>query len=232
VVEKVSYNTVKKGKKATKVATRTATRSTLEARVNDVEVDPKHWYAATTAGLFSSNDQGKSWTGGPVMGKQDFVSVASNDELLVAATGTSILFSNDNGTTWKEARLASYQVNIKGVAVTPEGQILVATREGAFRSPDAGANWEHSVNGLPDKNITSIVFDASSSRLLATSSATGVIFESRDGGRSWRRGPDAGYPLRRISVVRGRFMAATPFDGVVAQPENDPQSAAAEPGSN
>ena len=38
---------------------------------------------------------------------------------------------------------------------------------------------------------------------------------------------DTGYPLRRVSVVHGRFVGATPFDGVIVQPENEPQSAAA-----
>jgi len=88
------------------------------------------------------------------------------------------------------------------------------------------------MNGLPDKNLSSVTYDSGHKRLLATSIATGVVFESRDGGRSWRRGPDSGYPLRRISVVRGRFMAATPFDGLSAQPESDVESASADTGSN
>jgi hypothetical protein len=58
-----------------------------------------------------------------------------------------------------------------------------------------------------------------------------VIFESRDGGRSWQRGPDSGYPLRRVSVIGGRFVGATPFDGVILQPENESISAGAEAGS-
>jgi hypothetical protein len=33
--------------------------------------------------------------------------------------------------------------------------------------------------------------------------------------------------LRRVSVVHGRFIGATPFDGVILQPESEPQSAAA-----
>ena len=37
----------------------------------------------------------------------------------------------------------------------------------------------------------------------------------------------AGYPLRRVSVIGGRFVGATPFDGVVLQPENESISAAA-----
>ena len=121
---------------------------------------------------------------------------------------------------------------IRDVTISPEGNILVATKEGAFRSSNSGATWEKISNGIPDKNISSISYDSPGKRLLATSTATSVIFESRDGGRSWHRGPDSGYPLRRISVVHGRFLAATPFDGVVAQPERDGESASAVPGSS
>jgi len=73
-----------------------------------------------------------------------------------------------------------------------------------------------------------VSYDSSKKRLLATSSVTGVVFESQDGGRNWKRGPDAGYPLRGVSVVHGRLLATTPFDGVVVQPGDEAQSAAAE----
>jgi photosystem II stability/assembly factor-like uncharacterized protein len=103
----------------------------------------------------------------------------------------------------------------------------VASHDGAFASSDSGASWRHLSNGLPDKNISSVTYDGSRKRLLATSTETGVVFVSENGGEKWHRGPDSGYPLRHISVVHGRFMAATPFDGVIVQPENEPQSAAA-----
>jgi photosystem II stability/assembly factor-like uncharacterized protein len=225
--EKVSYRTVKKGTKKVKVATKTATRSVLEAKVSDVDITSKRWLAATSAGLFTSTNDGKSWTGGPVMGKNDFVAVEANGEMIVAATHTNVVFSKDGGGAWQQAALPNYLSSIHGVTLTPDGQILVASREGAFRSSDSGATWEHMMNGLPDKNISSIAYDGHGKRLLATSMATGVVFESRDGGRSWNRGPDAGFPLRRISVVQGRFLAATPFDGVIEQPGNDSESASA-----
>jgi len=197
----------------------------LDARVNDLEFLPKRWLAATSAGLLSSTDQGKSWIGGPVMGKTDFVAVKASGELLVAATQNEVLYSHNGGSMWQQAPLSSFITAIHDVTITPDQSILIATREGAFRSSDAGASWEHMVNGLPDKNISSITFDQSGNRLLATSVASGVVFESRDGGESWHRGPDSGYPLRRISVVRGRFIGATPFDGVIVQPENEAQNA-------
>ena len=229
----VVEHTVKTPAKGTRKAVTKTTleKSKLDARVNDLELGSGRWLAATTAGIYSSADQGKTWKGGQILGQTDFVSVRAEGSTLVAATRSTALVSNDNGATWKQAGLPSYVVGIRGAAIASDSQIVIAAREGAFRSSDGGATWEHAVNGLPSKDITSVSFDSTRKRLLATSDATGVIFESRDGGRSWQRGPDSGFPLRRVSVIGGRFVGATPFDGVILQPENESISAAAEAGS-
>ena len=222
VEEKIATRTVN----GHKVSSKTAVRSVLTARVSDIEITSSRWLAATSAGLYVSSNDGKSWSGGAVLGKSDFVSVQANDGLIALATHSNVLTSTDNGKTWQESTgLSSYVNSIRNVAVTPDKQILIASREGAFRSPNAGAGWDHMQNGLPDKNISSITYDPSGNRLLATSTETGVVFESEDGGQSWHRGPDTGFPLRRISVVHGHFVAATPFDGVVMQPESENRSA-------
>jgi photosystem II stability/assembly factor-like uncharacterized protein len=207
-----------KPKKGTKVVAKAPVHSTLDARVNAIEVTPQRWLAATTVGMFTSSNQGKSWSGGPVLGKSDFVAVQSAGELEVAATRTDVLFSTNGGTTWQQASMPISLSGIRGVTVTPDVQILVASREGAFRSTDSGATWQRMLNGLPDRDISSISYDESGKNLLATSMATSMVFQSADGGQSWSRGPDSGYPLRLINVVRGRFVAATPFDGVIVQP--------------
>ena len=213
------------------VTTTTFQKSQLESRVNDLELGSERWLAATTTGIYSSTDQGKTWKGGEVLAQIDFVSVRAEGSTVVAATRSSVLVSNDRGTTWKRAGVPSYVVSIRSAAIASDGQFIVASREGAFRSVDGGATWEHVGNGLPGKDITSVSFDPTHKRLLATSDATGVIFESRDGGRSWQRGPDSGFPLRRVSIIGGRFVGATPFDGVILQPEGESISAAAEAGS-
>lgn len=219
--EKTALRGGKKGSKKTQIMS----RSVLDARVNDIEITPRRWMAATTEGLFTSTNQGKSWSGGSIMGSKDLVSVRTSGNLMVAATRTTVLFSTDNGIAWRRANLPSYVTSIRELAMTPDQQILIASREGAFRSADSGLSWQRSYNGLPDANISSISYDEAGNRLLATSTVTGVIFESEDGGRNWHRGPDAGYPLHSVEVVKGRFIAATPFDGVVLQPINDTQSA-------
>jgi photosystem II stability/assembly factor-like uncharacterized protein len=212
--------------------TKTAVRSVLTAKVSDIEITPKHWLAATAAGLYTSSNDGQSWYGGPVMGQKDFVSVQADGELIAVATRSSVLTSTNGGARWQESNtLAPFVSSIRTLTITPDKQIMIASREGAFRSPNAGGGWEHMQNGLPDKNISSITYDQSSQKLLATSTETGVVFESQDNGQSWQRGPDTGYPLRRISVVHGHYVAATPFDGVVVQPDGD-RSASAGVGSS
>ena len=231
VVEKISMHTVKKGTKRVAVKTKSVTRSVFDGRVNDLEITPQRWLAATTAGLLISTNDGKSWSGGPIMGKIDLISVEAKGDMVVTATRMHVLISADGGTTWQQSDPAPYITSIRGVNIGPGGEILVASREGAFRSADAGSTWSHMVNGLPDKNISSVSYDEAGKRLLATSLSTGVIFQSDDDGLSWRRGPDSGYPLRHVHVVRGRFLAATPFDGVIAQPEGETATAAANVGA-
>jgi photosystem II stability/assembly factor-like uncharacterized protein len=232
VVIERTVNAGRKGSKKAVTTTVVANKSSLEARVNDLELGPQHWLAATTQGVFSSTDQGKTWKGGAILGQQDFVSVRAAGSLVVAATRSSVLVSNDKGATWKRTALPSYVVSIRGAALAADSDIVIAAREGAYHSGDDGATWEHVVNGIPAKDITSVSFDSARGRVLATSDSTGVIFVSRDGGRSWQRGPDTGYPLRRVSVIGGRYVGATPFDGVILQPENESISAAAGTGSS
>ena len=227
IVEKTTFHAAKKGSKKTQVASKTTTRSTLDARVSDLEIVGDRWMEATSNGVYLSKDQGKTWMGGPVQGEKDFVAIQGKQNTVVAAARTAVFVSNDNGTTFTQHDLKQYVTSIRGVTVTSDTHIFVASREGAFESSDSGATWSHVLTGLPDKDITSISYDPSGSRLLATSLQTGVIFESSDSGRTWQRGPDSGFPLRRVNVVHGRFVGATPFDGVILQPENDPQSAAA-----
>jgi photosystem II stability/assembly factor-like uncharacterized protein len=230
VIENVSSRMVRRGRKKVRVERKSFRRSVLTARVDDLDITPSGWLAATSAGLFRSTDDGNSWTGGPVMDKQDLIAVAARGNLEVTSTRISLMLSADAGATWQQATLPTY-LTIRELAITPEGQILIAAREGAYRSSDSGATWQHMLNGLPEKNISSIFYDARGKRLLATSTATGVVFESHDDGQTWQRGPDAGRPLLRVVVLNRRLVAATAFDGVVFQPADKSESAAAEPGA-
>ena len=122
-------------------ATTTFEKSELEARVNDLELGSERWLAATTSGIYWSTDQGKTWKGAQVLGQTDFVSVRAEGSTVVAATRSSVLVSNDSGATWKLAGLPSYVVSIRSAAIASDSrQIMIAAREGGFRSGDGGSD--------------------------------------------------------------------------------------------
>ena len=189
------------------------------AKIRDLDLTAGLWLAATSEGLFASDDGGRSWRGGAVLGRDDFISVKSNGNLFVLATRSEILISSDGGMNWRVSPLPLKGVTIHGLAIsTPDSYIFVASREGGFRSLDLGRSWHRMLNGLPDKNVSSISYEPGQRLVLATSKDTGVVFQSEDQGQSWKRGPDTGYPLLQVKLAGDRLLGATPFDGLVTQP--------------
>jgi hypothetical protein len=166
---------------------------------------------------YSPVNEGKNWKGGPVLKISDFVAVRGTAKLLAAASRMQVIISSDHGATWQIARFPTELKGIRGLTTAPDGAIMIASREGAFRSSDSGATWQPMRNGLPDRDISSMSYDDSGKVLLATSASIGLIFLSNDEGKTWLQGPDVQYPLRRVITVKRRFVAVTPFDGVIAQ---------------
>jgi len=207
-------------------------KSELRGRVAQLAVADHRWFAATSAGVFSSLDQGHSWHGGPVIGSENFVSIDALGDMVAAATPNLVLLSQDGGSNWSTAALPPFVTAVYGVALTPSA-VWVATREGAFHSRDHGATWEHVVVGIPARNLVSVHYDAGRQRLLGAATS-GEVFVSRDGGQSWSRASDPGWDIRRVGVAGERLLGITAFSGIVAEPDDAAQSprAAASAGSS
>lgn len=186
------------------------------ARVNDVQVLSDRWVAATSAGLFISSDGGKSWTGGPLLGRSDIASLRSAGGLLLAATNSDVLVSMDQGVNWQLLKLPATLTTFSDVIVTSDMAILVVSHAGVFRSSDLGSSWEQS-KGLAPGQLSFVDYGDSGKTLWGAGSSTGIIFQSRDGGRTWLEGADTGYRLRRVEAVNGHLVGTTFFDGVIMQ---------------
>lgn len=189
----------------------------LTARVNDIQIAPDAWFAATSAGVFTSNDEGRNWHGGPVQNHSDFISVAASPEIVLAVTRKAVVVSFDRGQTWKTATIPSDVTMISNIAVAPANRLYLAAREGAYRSEDSGLSWER-LTRLPVNQLTSIYYDEEEQRLLTMSYTSTQVFQSTDFGKTWKRA-ETGWILRRIRSARGRVLATTIFDGIVAQPD-------------
>jgi photosystem II stability/assembly factor-like uncharacterized protein len=195
-----------------------ATRAVLQFHINDIEIAPNRWLAATSGGIFSSSDQGKIWSGGPVNGEKEFIAIKAEKELVAAATRSKVFVSIDGGTVWKQAALSSAtRTKIYDVVISPDSGIFVASSEGAFRSSDGGASWEHIKNGLPVQEVGAMTFDSKNKRLVAYSD--GFVFDSKDKGQNWRHLDDVGLGVAKISAVDGRLFAIT-GKGLLLAPDN------------
>jgi photosystem II stability/assembly factor-like uncharacterized protein len=190
-------------------------RSRLEGRVSQLSVTANRWFAASSAGLFTSLDQGHSWRGGSVAGLQNFVAVDALHDVVAAATPAAVLISSDSGTSWAAAALPPFVTRVFSIAITPD-TLWITTRQGAFYTHDRGATWGHIIVGLPARNLISLRYDSAGQRLLGVATS-GEIFATRDG-HTWDRIADPGWAVRAISVAAGRLLGITAFSGIVAQP--------------
>ncbi len=195
-----------------------ATRTVLQARINDIEIAPNRWLAATAAGIFSSSDQGKIWGGGPVGGEKEFIAIKAEKELVVAATRSKLFLSTDGGTVWKQMLIGAPKTTLHGLVILPDLRIFVASSDGVFRSADAGVHWDHLAKGIPSEEIGSITFDAGRNRLLAYSDESGMVFASSDRGKNWHGVGNAGPGVYSLTVVNGRLLAATAH-GLLVRPD-------------
>ena len=190
------------------------TKLRLQTRIMQLQITPTKWFAATAVGLYRSQDEGRSWNGGQLLGLRDFRSVQAWGSTVLATTTNAALLSTDGGWTWSALQLPSDVTTIYGGALESNNVLWVATHEGPLRSRDSGKTWESMASGQV-YDVTAIVYDAENRRLLALARG-GWLFASMDSGQSWQ-GQETGYPLRVVTPIHKGLLAATAFDGIIAQ---------------
>jgi photosystem II stability/assembly factor-like uncharacterized protein len=195
-------------------------------RVRSLQIADKAWYAATDQGLFISVDQGSNWFGEAVKGESDFIEVNRfADGSLTLVSPKRAFLSRDEGETWTEIGYPQYVTGLYNLTVVPDGSLWLGTREGALHSTDGGKAWQHLLAGLPARNVLTVSYDADGQRLLATALNAHGVFESKDGGRSWQRTPDAGVSIRAAMNYQGHLLAASSYNGLLLEQSSAVESA-------
>jgi photosystem II stability/assembly factor-like uncharacterized protein len=207
----------RKGKlvKTTKTITKPA--GEIDGRVNEFDLTHSTWYAATTAGVYQSADQGKTWTGGPVMGQADFRNVHTMGYVVLATRRTGIAISQDGGKTWQDEPLPGQLTTIRTSTIAPGGSMWLGGREGVYYSTDNGANWKF-MSSLPISDINGIEYEGDLKRIVITSWSSTWVMGINEADRSWKWW-DAGWHVRGVRSNGGRLLAASLYNGVVVQPQ-------------
>lgn len=204
------------------------------ARLNDVAADTGgRWCAATSAGVFLSDDNGDHWTESNAgLHAQTIyrLVVRQNGTMLAGLWGNGIHRSVDGGATWHATNLTSRWVF--SLAESPWGDLFAGDytiRDGvsdghAWRSRDDGATWTMIDAGIQQAAmISGFAFGTTGEVWLTAAWNPGGVYRSTNSGDSWSRiGPPQNIPaycLARSAAgdlyigSEGREVWRLPFGG-------------------
>jgi photosystem II stability/assembly factor-like uncharacterized protein len=211
-----------KGKKtAAKPRAPITVRSRFLGRAVSLSVS-RRWYAATDSGVLVSWNEGKSWKGAALDGQKEFIAVASLGRTVAAASLRGLWYSSDEGDHWMRQPLPAWITRIYSVTIADDQAVWIGTREGAWRWAGEGSAWEHVLNGLAAREVTSV--RAEGGLLLAAAATLNSVFVSRDLGQSWKAEPATGFEVTGAAVHDGTLYVTTRHHGVLAREPNPPMS--------
>lgn len=196
----------------------------IDARVNSISTAGDVWYAATSEGVYRSENQGASWTG-PALKGDDYRFVTSKNTTVLAANRRQLMMSPDNGATWHELSLPSKLTSVQAVTTGPKGSLWVGGREGLFYSDDQGQSWQQMAT-LPLADINGLSYNQGMGRIVVTSARSTMVFAIDESSKTWKWW-NAGWTVRAVRSLGGRLVAASLYDGVVVQPKSEETAAAA-----
>jgi photosystem II stability/assembly factor-like uncharacterized protein len=171
-----------------------------------VQADKLALLAGTQAGLFRSLNAGVSWThvsdaalaGLPVLS----IYTARRGNRVAVRTTSGLVLSEDLGRTWRPSLLpdSTYYLYDLAIPADPDGPLLAATSRGILQSIDGGSHWNLITDGVPAATVDSVRFHPSR-KLEAFLVQYGKVYQSMDGGNSWKVLPSDGLEHSSVRML-------------------------------
>ena len=170
-----------------------------------------------SAGVYSSSNNGNTWTQSSVgITNDSIVSFAKNDSLLFAGTHGGLFRSNDDGVSWQLVNQNFTNYNI--LSILPKGnELFIGTDgNGVFYSPDLGNTWSAINSGLPQNglNVTAIISFGGN---LFIGTVYGGVFKSTNNGSTWaavNNGLGCTTYIRSFQMVGNKLLVGTQGCGI------------------
>ncbi|MFC1552380.1 T9SS type A sorting domain-containing protein [Candidatus Latescibacterota bacterium] len=161
--------------------------------------------AASDRGFFKSMNGGVTWYetiyNPPYINPGHIISIATHKDkpnwLITNSYGGGVFISEDGANSWRDASKGYTGCEITGLAVAYDNPLKIYTvaRSSIFKSVDGGENWKgigamSSAYGhvpIGPLEMRSIVIHPSNSDIVLAGGASGDIFKTIDGGKSWKR---------------------------------------------
>ena len=133
-------------------------------------------WAVTDSGIFSSPNNGNSWTFAGLNGASLTTIMVNNGRIIVGTDSYGVYVSDDNGTNWNLSTTGMNSVFVYGLYAIDNQRIVAGTNgDGIFYSGNNGNTWTLASNGLGNWYVYSF---ASDNNYLYAGTVGGSVFKS------------------------------------------------------
>jgi photosystem II stability/assembly factor-like uncharacterized protein len=137
--------------------------------------------------------------------------------MVIAAQRTALAWSEDGGKNWQPLAMPHKLTWLQSISMAGNGSVWLGGREGVFYSEDKGQNWTE-LSTLPISDISGLSYDPDLKRVVVTSWASSWVLAVDPADRTWKF-YDPGWKVRHVRSMGGRLVGATPYNGVVVEPQ-------------
>ncbi len=195
-------------------------------RIHTVDIDPADEtgstvYAGSVAGLYRSEDAGKSWN---VISNEDLVinSVVLHPKrpgrVIIGVEGDGVYVSDDRAQTFARTSYGLHNLRITSIATDPveKEKVYAAVAfggqaSGIYTSKDAGKNWTRITTTPLPEVLSLVVANPATADVPFLAGTERGFFWSKDGAE-WTQAAPSHFPIRVNKIVRfnaTRSFAAT-----------------------
>jgi photosystem II stability/assembly factor-like uncharacterized protein len=169
-------------------------------------------YVGTTAGLAISQDLGTTWTdpdpsegGAQAFGYAVTVDPTFGRKLFVSTLGSTVLISDNRGTSWAAVGTNYTAREARRITVDPTDSNRVysgSLYSGLFKSVDGGATWSRRNFGSGIVYVWIPVVDPVSPNIVYAGTVGEGLFKSEDYGDTWKSVPGLPTLVQGVTVDR------------------------------